>query len=65
MKIWFPYLNDSGKKFFLIDYVRTPVYIFADRRGAATDFSDVKATNAVIILHERNDEPHEIDIPMD
>ena len=30
-----------------------------------TDFGDVKAINAVVILHERNDERHEIDVPMD
>jgi len=48
-----------------VDYVRSPVYTFADGRGVATDFGDVKATNAVIILHDRNDERHEIDTPMD
>ena len=48
-----------------VDYVRSPVYTFADGRGKATDFGDVKATNAVIILHNRDGERHEIDAPMD
>ncbi len=48
-----------------VDYVRSPVYTFADGRGVATDFGDVKATNAVIILHGRGGERHEIDTPMD
>jgi len=48
-----------------VDYVRSPVYTFADGRGKLTDFGGVKAANAVIVLHNRNDERHEIDTPMD
>ena len=48
-----------------VDYVRSPVYTFADGRGVATDFGGLKATNAVIILHKRANERHEIDTPMD
>ena len=48
-----------------VDYVHSPVYTFADGRGTATDFGDVKATDAVIVLHNRGGERHEINTPMD
>jgi len=48
-----------------VDFVRSPVYTFADGRGAPTDFGDLKATNAVVVLHQRGGERHEIDAPMD
>ncbi|MBM4046990.1 MAG: hypothetical protein FJ279_17950, partial [Planctomycetes bacterium] len=32
-----------------VDFVRSPVYTFADGRGAPTDFGDLKAANAVVI----------------
>jgi len=48
-----------------VDYVRSPVYTFADGRGIPTDFGGIRATNAIIILHGRGNERHEIDTPMD
>ena len=47
-----------------VDFVRSPVYTFADGRGAPTSFGDIKATHAVIVLHERWGETHVIDTPM-
>ena len=48
-----------------VDFVRSPVYTFADGRGVLTDFGGgVKAKEAVIVLHGRGDERHEVDCPM-
>jgi hypothetical protein len=48
-----------------VDFVRSPVYTFADGRGTMTDFGGgVKAKEALIILHERGEERHEVDCPM-
>lgn len=43
-----------------VDYVRSPLYTFADGRGVATDFGDIRAKEAVIALHRRNGERHEL-----
>jgi len=51
----------SGRR---VDFVRSPVYTFADGRGVSTDFGHFKATNAMIVLHERGGERHVIDMPM-
>jgi hypothetical protein len=47
-----------------VDFVRSPVYTFADGRGVLTDFGGLKAKEAVIILHQRGEERHEIEVPM-
>ncbi len=47
-----------------VDYCRSPVYTFADGRGVETDFGDVKATNAVIVLHRRGGKRIEVNSPM-
>jgi hypothetical protein len=48
-----------------VDFVRSPIYTFADGRGQLTDFGGgVQAKDALIILHQRNGERHEIGAPM-
>ena len=47
-----------------VDYVRCPAYTFADGRGVMTDFGDVQAEDAVVVLHHRGGERHEISTPM-
>jgi len=47
-----------------VDYVRSPVYTFADGRGALTDFGDVQSQHATIILHTRGEERHVVDTAM-
>ena len=47
-----------------VDYVRCPAYTFADGRGVMTDFGDVQAEHAVIVLHHRGGDRHEIATPM-
>ena len=40
-----------------VDFVRSPVYTFADGRGTVTDFGGgLEAKDAVIILHRRGGE---------
>ncbi len=47
-----------------VDYVRSPAYTFADGRGHLADFDGLQAKEAVIILHPRGNERHEIAVPI-
>lgn len=48
-----------------VDFIKSKTHTFVDGRGTMTDFGGgIQAKDALIILHDRGDEQHEIDTPM-